>query len=414
MKRLLLDPLVLFIVIWGTVFLLFSLHWSVLLLTFDDSFIEWTVVTLVAAIFGYLAGRLLAGLSGTRAASGQRSRLSAAIRGIAVGMLAIIPFEAMISGGLPIIWHLRGSEKTYTDYGIPTLHGFFNALLLFVGTVSWWMLTSRRARPWVKWVFLACFLLPIVAITRQVLMSLIVQCVIVFVGARVRIHEGVLLRLLAASALAIALFVVIGDLRSNNTMFREQAEISRAADRVPTTFLWPYIYLTTPVNNFLYLTKINTPQTYGAQSLATLTPTVVRFAIFGEKAGLPPILVKETFNVTSYATPLYLDFRWPGVVMFTFVMMALSGYVYQKFKATNDLLSLVMLAVVDQIVIFSFFVNFFLTWGVLFQLVLLVLLRGSMAGVDASALPRRPRRWMQFMLPLRSRRPLPGIGAPVG
>src|SRR6202007_2249655 len=124
-------------------------------------------------------------------------------------------------------------------------------------------------------------------------------------------------------------------------------------------------------------------------SLATITPSVVRKAWFGEQAGLAPRLVKETFNVTSYATPLYLDFGWGAVVVFTLLLFVFAGFAYQRFLMRNDLSALVLLAVIDQIVFFTFFVNFLLTWGVLFQVFLVMTLHRRLELVDATVRPKQ-------------------------
>lgn len=391
MKKLLIDPLFIFVVVWCLVFVLFSFHWSAILLTMDSSFRRWSLVSLAAAVIGYTVARFLvrALLSRRRhVVAYDTSDLKRSMRWIAITIAVIAPIEIVVSGGLPILWRLQGNPKLYTDYGIPTVHGFFNALLLFAGTVAFWFTTSRRATTAMKLLFLSCLIFPVFAVTRQVLVSLVVQCGIVFIGARVRSRELVIPWLLAAAVITMAAFAAVGDFRTSNEGFYAQAEIVPGAAWMSPSLAWHYIYLTTPVNNFLYLTQTEAERTNGAQTLATITPTVVRTAWFGQKAGLPPKLVKETFNVTSYATPLYLDFGWPGVVAFTFLMLFLGGYAYERFVRSNDLASLLLLAVLDQILLFTFFVNFLITWGVLFQLFLVILLRRRLQAVDATVKPK--------------------------
>jgi len=393
MKKLLVDPLFIFVSVWTVVFVLFSLRWSAILLTMDASFRSWSLVVLCTAFCGYVGGRLAAIATYSRRQILDDPRpLQRAIRTIVFAMAVIVPLEIVVSGGLPILWRLQGNSKIYTDYGIPTLHGFFNALLLFVGTVSFWFITSRGASTGMKLLFLFCIVFPVLAVTRQVLVSLIVQCLVVFIGARLRSPERVLARLAVAALVAMAAFAAIGDFRTSDEGFYQQAEILPQGSWMPPSIAWHYMYLTTPVNNFLYMTQTATQRTHGAQSLATLTPTVVRKAWFGDDAGLPPKLVKETFNVTSYATPLFLDFGWIGVIGFTLVMFLLAGFAYERFLERNDLATLIFLAVIDQIVLFTFFVNFLLTWGVLFQLFLVLVLHRRLGLITATVRRRKSRR----------------------
>jgi len=70
-----------------------------------------------------------------------------------------------------------------------------------------------------------------------------------------------------------------------------------------------------------------------------------------------------------------MDFGWFGVAAFTLLMLAFAGFAYETFVRSRTIFSGVTLAVLDGIVMFSFFANLLLTLGVVFQLLILVVVR---------------------------------------
>lgn len=393
MKRTLINPLVLFLGVWGTVFLLFSLHVSRWLIDLPTDFVLLATATMLSAVLGYVAAYLLPAQPRGRAGGAlttNRAGVLSVVKLLFAVMCVILPLEIVVSGGMPIFWLLTGSSKTYVDYGIPTLHGFFNAILLFEGTLCFWLITATRSSRLVKFIFVLCLLLPIAAITRQVVMSLLAQCFVIFVGARLRGRRIKYGRIILTIALILSLFSVIGIVRTSSTAFRQQVAYAPGYEWVPVALMWPYMYFTTPLNNFAYITSLELKPTLGYSSLSSLTPTVIRELIWGPKP--EGNLVTATFNVTSYAAPIYLDFGWLGVMLFTFTLVFWAVWVFRRLIRTNSLYYLVLLAILNHIIILSFFFNFLLTWGVVFQFVLLALFKPWIVRTNAAGLYAPPPR----------------------
>lgn len=407
MKRALINPLVLLLGMWGSVFLLFSLGLSSWLIELPADFVLLVLATALSATLGYVAAYLLpAQPRGVRASNMTTSRAGAlsVVKLLFAVMCVIFPLEVLVSGGMPIFWLLTGSPKTYVDYGIPTLHGFFNAILLFEGTLCFWLITATRSSRLVKLIFVICLVLPIAAITRQVVMSLLAQCFVIFVGARLRGRRINYTRIALTIVLILTLFSAIGIVRTNSDAFRQQIAYTPGYEWVPVALMWPYMYFTTPLNNFAYITSLDLEPTLGYSSMSSLTPSVIREMIWGPKSDA--VLVTETFNVTSYAAPIYLDFGWPGVILFTFTEICCAVLVFRRLIRTNSLYYLMLLAILDHIIILSFFFNFFLTWGVVFQFVILALVKPYIVRTNASgvysASPQRKRADRRGLIPATS------------
>lgn len=385
MQRVLINPLVLFLTVWSIVFILFSLQLSRWLIDLDPTFVLMALATAGSAVLGYIFAHMVAPKPRWMTLGSPTEQYDGVLRVVKVlfGIMSIIfPIEVIVSGGMPIFWLLTGSPKSYVDYGIPTLHGFFNALLLFEGTLSFWLITTQRGSRLVKFIFVMCLLLPIAAITRQVVMSLLTQCFVVFMGARLGQRPIKFARIAGVVLSALLLFSLIGIVRTSSAAFRQQIAYTPGYEWVPVAFMWPYMYFTTPLNNFAYLTTLDLNPTLGYSSFSSLTPTVIRELIWGEKT--KAVLVVETFNVTSYASPLYLDFGWAGVLLFTFTLMFCAVVVFRRLRRTNSLYYLLLLAILNHTIILSFFFNFLLTWGVVFQFVLIFLTKRHLIPMRAS------------------------------
>jgi len=356
-----------------------------------DGFGFQVMLVAIGAVIGYGIG--FYGLGELRSRHRQfingHNRFSFMIWVLFVIICLIFSVTVVICGGIPILYYLTGSGgPSYTKFGIPTLHGFFNSLLLFVGTLTFWASINFSSRRWIRLVFLICLAIPIIAVHRASLMCLIVQCAVVYVALRVRRLNKRVVVLALLMVFTVVAFGVIGNLRSDSVAFRQQVMLQPEYEWIPSWALWFYMYLTTPLSNFAQITTMNFVHTSGAASLSGLTPTVVRTAIWGELPWIMKELGAQTFNVAGYALAPYLDWGWSGVILFTGFILMLAGYFSRKFLCRHSLYDLLRLSVLLQIIIITVFANLFLTWGVIFQLVLALLFRRWLIRIDALASPR--------------------------
>ena len=383
----LLNPLVLFTGVWGLVFFLFSLRVSDLLIRIPSEFYFPASLTLLAAVVGFALG--YAGVRPARRASKSSVSLERISFGVRAGfrvILLVFAFEVVYSGGLPILYYLTGrGGVSYSEFGIPSLHGFLVATVLFVGTLSFWRLLVGRAGGATWAVFVACLLIPVITVHRGSLVYLLIQCGLTYVAVRVR---GIDRRILALGVFIgsfLFAFSSLGNLRSGSAPFRAIAQVAPEYEKIPDALLWPYIYVTTPLNNFIYTTTRPVTPELGAESFSSMTPTFIRTPLWGPGKDITEYLVYPLLNVSSYASPLYLDAKWPGVIGFTFVLLFAAGISFRQFLQRGLLPDLMRLVLFDQVIILSVFANLLLQWVVMFQLVVCVLLARRLG---ASALRR--------------------------
>lgn len=270
--------------------------------------------------------------------------------------------ETIASGGFPIIWLFTNPSKTYFDYGIPSVHGFVNSILLAVGLCYFalYLLTGERRHLKVPLFSLFWWL---VLGTRGTFLSALVEFAVLYLRMR-RIRVKTLNMLAASSILVVLFFGWIGDIRSGAEYFRNLAQPTASyPEWLPSGFLWVYIYATTPVNNMAYTMSLKKPDANPLfpHTLAQLLPTVVRDAIYGDRSAaveeLSGELVESSFNVSSAYIGPARDFGLPAVFMFSLA----AAIVCQWFWYKSDLRSQLMFAVLAMCLLFSVFYDLFLS-----------------------------------------------------
>jgi len=390
-KKALINPLFLFLAIWITVFTLFSLCISETFIPLKEEFLLCIGATGLSAIVGHTCSYF------SLLCRHQQKSSQIANKTLSLGFIKLlfcficITFitEVIVFDGVPLIWVFIGVSKSYFDYGIPTLHGFFNAVLIFEGTICFWVIVTKKPSSLVWIIFLSCIIIPILAISRQVVTSLLVQCFFVFIGTRYKYLHLKKGQILLFVGVIFVLFSVLGIIRTNSESLRNYSALKPEYEWMPTEMLWPYMYLTTPLNNFVNLTSSSFDNTWGYSSVSKFTPTVIRQTlqqIFWSNMILntPPPVVRN-FNVSTYASILYTDFGWIGVIIFTFLIILMSSKVFHRFTKYNSLYDLLLLSIFNQMIVFSFFDNLFLLLGVSFQLFLVIMFRKNMVNVFATS-----------------------------
>jgi len=373
------HPLAIFWLAWLLTVVLYDLHLSLLLIYPSDLVVRvvaWIVVPYTLTILIYLGCRSWAPhqLLSFRLGSGWRTAKLKRLLRIAFVIWAILTLvEIIVSGGVPLLWLIQGSSKTYFDFGIASMHGLLNSLILAIGLTEFalFALTGRKAHLWIP-TFVIFWSL--VAVTRNMLIVILIECAIVWAMIR-----GITWKTLAkASASLLALIFVfgyIGDARTGSETFRQLAEPApNYPDWLPSGVLWVYIYVGTPINNLVNTVQttapLNSPLFPNATSL--LFPSVLRDVIYNPSTISDAVsgdLVSDAFNVsTAYVGP-FQDFGMPGVVCFSIIL----GWLSAHFWRDRSLRGSLVYAVLGQCLAISVFFNHLFYLPVITQVVWLYL-----------------------------------------
>jgi oligosaccharide repeat unit polymerase len=401
-----LHPLALFIGVWGVVVFLYSLHFSGLLVFTTARVLAitaWIVIPYAVAVIAFqifcaFAPKRLAASRGRQLF--EPNHLERRLVRWFVFWIACTALEIIISGGVPILWLLQGSAKTYMDFGIPSVHGFLNSLLMAIGVgqVGLFALDGKKRHLLIPaWIVLWSA----IAVTRNLMIVSIIQSTIVWGVLRGILKRSIFYGVIFLLVL-ILLFGYMGDFRSGASAFRGAALPSAAfPEWLPSGALWVYIYVTTPIGNLVNTATVVQPQ-YNPlfpNTAALLFPTVLRKLVYGEAAltdALSGELVTEAFNVsTAYVGP-FQDYGRLGMAGFSILLGFIAAYYWRK-RTFRDAL---IYGVIGQIVVLSIFFNHLFYLPVISQLGWLFLFFPTVARKPRkSGEQARPRRWLELLAP---------------
>ncbi len=371
----LLHPLVAFSIVWLGVVFLYSLHLSKLLLYSTQE-----VTRIVLVIWVPFAAVTLIGVFSRRVLIFLRSShhklatpdFEALERKLVVWFriwMVVSFFEIIASGGVPLLWLIQHSSKTYLDFGISSLHGLVNSLLLSIGLCRFilFLLTGSR-----RHLLVPTFVLgwSILVVTRNMLLVALIEFAILLFRLR-PVKKKTIARLVAGLVGLILLFGAIGDYRTGSSdLIRVWAQpTDEYPDWLPSGVLWAYIYISTPVNNLVHSSQVVQPTNNLSfpNTVATVFPSIIRVLIYGDQLGEAESgeLVASTFNVsTAYIGPVQ-DYGLVGITLFSMVIAAFC----QLFWARTSLRDILVYSVLMQCLILTLFFDHFLYLPVIAQVV---------------------------------------------
>jgi oligosaccharide repeat unit polymerase len=370
-----LNPAVIFYTTWILVGFLYCIHLSSLLLFPLSTVLAMEIPLLGAFLVVYLATRYVMPRRRKVEPAVQREPfvvstvLENRLRFWFRFWICMTVIEIIVSGGIPIVWALTGSSKTYFDFGITQLHGFLNALILAIAVTRFalWLKYGRK-----KDLLYPLFSLvwSIVCLARQLSIVLLIEVAILFLMYRT-LKKKRLIALIATVLIFITLFGISGDLRSgrgDSEGFRRLAQVNDNYPRwIPSGFLWVYLYMTTPLNNLLNTwTNVHPLNDYTMpNTLAFVLPQPVRI-LLGQKADITVWsgdIVTQSFNVsTAYVGPVQ-DLGILGVMEFSAFVGFITCVYWLKSGLRNDL----VFAVLAQCLVLTIFFNQFFLLPIISQ-----------------------------------------------
>lgn len=376
---------------WLITVFLYALHLSLLLL-YPASLVigiaGWIIIPFVLAVFLYQVWRSLAPPRPQLPLKMSESWFERRLKIAFLVWASLTVFEIWYSGGVPILWLIQGTGQTYYDFGIHSLHGMLNSLLLTIGLSGFalFAFTGTRRHLWMP-AFVIVW--SIVVITRNTLVIVLLEWALVWAMIRGIPWKNVTKVVVVVLALVLV-FGYMGDIRTGADTFRQLAAPGpHYPDWLPSGVLWMYIYTTTPLNNLVNTTQSLTPQNNPIfpNTISQLVPSTWRDIIFNPATGNDSQgadLVENAFNVsTAYLGP-FMDFGRFGIACLSIVMGLVSAHFWQDRSLRGSL----MYAVLGQCLVISVFFNHLFYLPVIMQIVwLYVFLPKSHAAPQVPTLP---------------------------
>ena len=384
MIRYLLSPIVLMSAVWCLSTLLYLQRWSVQFV-FDASEILPVVgVVLAAFCAGCGLALVLHRVMGKRNAAGvvleevvNEESLEGCWRmtqRIFLGWLVLASAQMAYMRGFPLWWLIVRDGRTYTDFGIPSLNGLLNSMILACALSAIYssLVTGHRGRLWIVFVQLAY---AIMLINRQMLFTIVFEGLVLYLMHHCN-RPRVLIRIVAPLVLLFIANGIIGNYRSGNDELKDTFQLRFEYSEMPGSVVWVYAYLTTPINNLIN-TIFTVDPTYNPvfpNTISWLFPSVLRDQVFANTQMVSAQLYASAFTVSTAVVDPYLDFGYLGIA----AISALYGFLAQITWFSGTPISRLSYCVLAQCVLLSVFSNILFYLPSVFQL-FWVLLIGSRA-----------------------------------
>jgi hypothetical protein len=372
--KLIVHPLLLAVTVWAGVGVLYSLHYSLILIYGNHEllytlslillpYVTVSLIVFVGKVFFGRARKATPGYSESRMARFE-GRLTAAFRIWA----ALAVLETIVTGGLPLFWIFLASSKGYADYGIPSIHGFVNSILLATATASFALYLQTYDRRHLGYSLFAIGW-SILILSRSMALVLLLQYAVLFLRLRT-IGFVTLCKLGMGLVGFLFLFGIAGDFRQSNTgqLFTALARPSPDyPEWMPATVLWSYTYTSTPINNLIYTMESVKPEDNWVfpNTASELFPPVLRNVIYSGKTAQTSQgqLVVQNFNASTAFVGPWQDFGVFGIILLSSMSAVLGRFFWSK----RNFQGVLIFAVMTQCLILTLFFNNYLALPVLFQ-----------------------------------------------
>jgi oligosaccharide repeat unit polymerase len=280
----------------------------------------------------------------------------------------------IIQKGFPLLWMITGVDKSYGDFGFDTIHGFLTSLYLF-GILGYFFVYLKTKQKKYLIIILLLLLYPILVIHRSIMVIVVFEFLGIYLFIK-RIQFKNILKVLLLFFALIYAFGALGDYRLNNkTDFLYDwisDDYKESFEKIPSGFLWSYIYFTAPLDNIVYNIDKIKPLYYPYHSTASLLPTIVRKNIYTEKKYEEKYSMKMSnpvINTFTYFANYISDFGIVFTLFIVFNLQLLILYTYVRAK-NNNLGALLAYPVFFMALLLSTFNDYFSSLVVIFQIFL--------------------------------------------
>tara|TARA_B110000238_G_scaffold200636_1_gene251545 strand:- start:874 stop:2085 length:1212 start_codon:yes stop_codon:yes gene_type:complete len=280
----------------------------------------------------------------------------------------------IIQGGFPLLWMITGVDKSYADFGFASIHGFLTSFYLFSILGYFFVYLKTKQKKYLI-IILLLLLYPILAIHRSIMVVVVFEFLGIYLFVK-RIQLKNILKVLLLFFAFIYAFGALGDYRLNNkTDFLYDwinDDYKESFEKIPSGFLWGYIYYTASLDNIVYNIDTIKPLYYPYHSTAALFPSVLRRIIYPEQTYEEKYSMKMSnpvINTFTYFANYIKDFGILFTLFIVFNLQLFIWYTYIRAK-NNNLGAALAYPAFFMALMLSTFADFFANLVVIFQIIL--------------------------------------------
>ncbi len=175
---------------------------------------------------------------------------------------------------------------------------------------------------------------------------------------------------------------MLGDIRTGRDLILNLANLrGNYPDWLPSGFIWIYIYVLTPMANYINFVQFTTPTNSPLDLVSWLVPTGIMAKLTGVTTSdtfANDWQISGAFNIASGLATPYEAFGHFGVVVFGGLIALITFFVRHR-SSVSSLLTLVVIYACLGLMVFN---NNFMSLNVAFQFVLIHFMFGKSANRD--------------------------------
>ena len=280
--------------------------------------------------------------------------------------IVFVLIEFIYCGYIPLISMINGANISHFDFGVKSLHGLAMSLgaLLFT---SWFFIYYIQKRKSALFWMLCILLFFALTVTRKMLVVSFLQSAMLIFFLRKK--NMVSLKFIVLSILVLVIFGLIGDVRTGRDLFLSLSKFNvKYPDWLPTGFGWFYIYLTTPIANFVNAIEMSTIHSYNFSFLQGLFPSFIRDLFFeiDKNTFDNDWQISGAFNVSTGFIGIYQSFGILGCIIFNFF----SGFIYNILISKSFTFKYFLMSIIfSNLTVLMLFSNNFFNLNTVSQLV---------------------------------------------
>ena len=361
------NALYLYVIYNSLIILLYNLGWSYLLPKLSFKLLFFLFATIIIAwFFGYLLNK------SKFLPKYKIINLTHNTDFVFFILILLIIIEMVHNRGVPLLMLLKGMPYNYRDFGIKTLHVFILTFIAFYTIYLFHLFISTKKNK-ILIEFLILLTYPILIINRGDLMMTLFGILMVFLLSITRVSFKKVVILLIFIIISLFIFGVLGNIRMHKnytSLFYPTKSFQKS--HIPSEFLWPYMYIVSPLGNLEDTTKKDN-YIYSLKGFifASLIPNAIS-KHFNYKTNKIKKIIFYLVVGTMYSSA-YANLGWVGMIFIFFYLIAFI-FIYLILLRRNNPYSVTGYAILLTIIVFNAFSNMIVFSGLSFQLVYPLLL----------------------------------------
>ena len=356
------NPLYFYAYSIAFVILLYSLGWSYLLPTLSFGLLCFLWITVIVALFfGFLLNH------SSILPKYKMINYTHNTNIVFFILILLIVIEMIYNKGIPLLMLIKGIPYNYMKFGIKTLHVFILTFVAFYTIYLFHLFISTKSKK-IFIEFIILFLYPILIIDRGDLIMTLFAIIIVFLLS-IKISFKKYFKIILVALIFFYIFGVLGNIRMHNYNYVNYFQPTKnfQNSNVPKPFLWPYIYITSPLGDLQQTIKrgdyIHTLKGF---IFASLIPDAIS-KHFNYKVNkikkVASFLVVGTMYDEAYA-----NMGWIGMTILFFYLIVFIVLYLILLHRNNSSFAISGYAILLTVVVFNLFSNMIVFSGLSFQL----------------------------------------------